>query len=414
MEPDMRRLFSLSTFAGLSLSLALGACATSPEDAEDGHTHGDMTEADISAAFEQAFREKDDDKADSTGCSGVRVPDRGPFAKRVALTFDDGPNPATTPEVMATLRRHQVPATFFVNGSRVKGETEKAILADMVADQSFIVANHTWSHVNMAEQGSTEVARQIDRTAEVISAAGGENRYFRFPFGSSTCATAEAVRSRGLVITGWHVDSADWCFAAGGGVCRPATFRYVPDAYRNDMKAYVMSQVRASEGGVLLFHDIHRSTADALEGIIEALKAEGYTFTNVDDLNTFPKLNGSSAPPPPSTFVGDACKSDAECGFQVWNTTGRCHAAGFCTIGCEGYCPDQAGKPGTFCVQDPLATAPAGVCVPQAVSQNGHCADLPGTLDASAERYVGTSNAPAKTAEVCMPQAPGATTDGTL
>jgi hypothetical protein len=49
-----------------------------------------------------------------------------------------------------------------------------------------------------------------------------------------------------------------------------------------------------------------------------------------------------------------------------------------------------------------------------AVSQNGHCADLPGTLDASADRYVGTSNAPAKTAEVCMPQGAAPTTDGTL
>lgn len=392
----MRRLLAL-----LSLTLLPFGCASAPED----HDHGDMTESDVSSAFEQAYREKDDEKADSTGCSGVRVPDRGPFGKKVALTFDDGPNPETTPEVMATLRRHQIPATFFINGSRVRGEAESAILAEMVAEPSFILANHTWSHVNMAQQGSAEVARQIDKTADVISAAGGENRFFRFPFGSSTCSTAEAARSRGLVITGWHIDSADWCFAAGGGVCRASTFRYVPDAFRNDMKGYVMSQVRATSGGVLLFHDIHRSTADALEGIIEALKAEGYTFTNIDDLNTFPKLNGSSAPPAPVAFVGDACKADTECGFSVWGTTGKCHAAGFCSIGCEGFCPDQAGKPSTFCVQDPTNATPAGICVPMAVNQNGHCADLPGTIDASAERYIGSSNAPAKTAEVCMPVA---------
>jgi peptidoglycan/xylan/chitin deacetylase (PgdA/CDA1 family) len=399
----MRRLFTLPTLFAFALSVATGGCATPPDDGDD---HGDMTESDVSAAFEQSFREKDDAKADSTGCSGVRVPDRGPFAKRVALTFDDGPNPATTPDIVATLRRHQVPATFFINGSRVKGDTEKAILADILSDANFKLANHTWSHVNMAEQSSAEVARQIDKTSDVLTAAGAPLEFFRFPFGSSTCATAEAARTRGLKITGWHVDSADWCFAAGGGVCKPATFRYVPDAYRSDMKGYVMSQVHATEGGILLFHDIHRSTADALEGIIEALKADGYTFTNVSDVNTFPKLNGSSAPPAPVAFVGDACKASTDCAFDVWGVTGTCHAAGFCSIPCEGFCPDKAGKAPTFCVQDPTQATPAGVCVPMAVSENGHCADLPGTLDASADRYVGTSNAPAKSAEVCMPVAP--------
>lgn len=392
----------LPTLVAFALSLAPLGCA-SPGDEEDDH--GDMTESDVSAAWEEAFRTKDDDKADSTGCSGVRVPDRGPFAKRVALTFDDGPNPATTPDVVATLRRHQVPATFFINGSRVKGEAEEAILADIVGDASFKLANHTWSHVNMAQQSSGEVDRQIDKTANVLTAAGAPLEYFRFPFGSSTCATAEAVRGRGLKITGWHVDSADWCFAAGGGVCKASTFRYVPDAFRSDMKGYVMSQVRSTDGGILLFHDIHRSTADSLEGIIEALKAEGYTFTNLDDVETFPKLNGSSAPPAPTAFVGDACKADTDCGFNVWGIQGACHAGGFCSIACEGFCPDKAGKAPTFCVQDPMATAAAGICVPMAVSQNGHCADLPATLDASADRYIGTSNAPAKTAEVCMPVA---------
>ena len=396
----MRRLSTLPTLFALALSLVPFGCTSTPGDEDD---HGDMSESDVSAAWENAFRTKDDDKADSTGCSGVRVPDRGPFAKRVVLTFDDGPNPATTPDVVATLRRQKVPATFFINGSRVKGDTEKAILADIVSDPNFKLANHTWSHVNMAEQGSAEVDRQIDKTAEVLTAAGAPLQYFRFPFGSSTCGTAEAVRSRGLIITGWHIDSADWCFAAGGGVCKASTFRYVPDAFRSDMKGYVMSQVRSTDGGILLFHDIHRSTADRLEDIIVTLKAEGYTFTGLDDLQTFPKLNGSSAPPAPVAFVGDACKADTDCGFSVWGLTGACHKAGFCSIGCDGFCPDKSGKAPTFCVQDPAATQPAGLCVPMAVSENGHCADLPGTLDASAERYVGTSNAPARSAEVCMP-----------
>lgn len=402
----MSQLSALLASGLLFAALAAG-CADPPADAGEDD-HGDLTAADVTSGFEQAYREKSsgDEKADSAGCSGVRVPDRGPFAKRIALTFDDGPNPATTPDVLAILRRQQVPATFFINGARVKGEAEEAILQDMLSDPEFTVANHTWSHVNMAEQAAAEVDRQIDRTAEVLSAVGAPLKFFRFPFGSSTCATAQAVRDRGLTIVGWHVDSADWCFAAGGGSCPERTFRYVPDAYRSDMKGYVLSQVGSTGGGIVLFHDIHRNTADHLEDIIATLKAQGYTFTALADAATFPKLNGGAAPAPTAAepFVGDPCTSDAQCGFSVWDQAGRCHAAGFCTLACEGFCPDKSGKAPTFCVQDPFQTAaPAGICVPQAVSQNGHCADLPGTLDASADRYVGSSSAQAKSAEVCMP-----------
>ncbi len=402
-----RRLARLAVPGLLLAAGPLGGCAEGP--AEDDH--GDMTEAAVTSAFEQAFRDKDDAKADGSGCSGVRIPDRGPFGKRIALTFDDGPNPATTPDVIATLRRQQVPATFFINGVRVKGEAEKAILTDVLADPEFMVANHTWSHVNMAEQSADEVNRQIDRTAAILTELSAPQKFFRFPFGSSSCATAQNVRDRGMTIVGWHVDSADWCFAAGGGVCKASTFRYVPDAFRQDMKGYVLAQVRANGGGVVLFHDIHRNTADHLEDIITSLKAEGFTFTRIDDLDTFPKLNGTSAPntqnpansSPPEKFIGDVCATDADCAFTAGNATGKCHAAGFCSIPCEGFCPDKTGKAPTFCVQDPFQSTPAGVCVPQSVSQNGHCADLTGTVDASADRYIGASTATARSAEVCMP-----------
>jgi hypothetical protein len=103
-------------------------------------------------------------------------------------------------------------------------------------------------------------------------------------------------------------------------------------------------------------------------------------------------------------FVGDACETDADCAFTVDDVTGRCHAAGFCTLPCQGYCPDAEGAVGTFCAADPTASAPAGICVPLAVPENGHCADLPGTFDASATRFVGAADAPAGEAEVCLPR----------
>jgi peptidoglycan/xylan/chitin deacetylase (PgdA/CDA1 family) len=356
------------------------------------HDHAHDPEA-VSAAFEHAWEERvDEGKSDIPGCSGVRVPDRGPLGMRVALTFDDGPSAATTPSVLATLRERAIPATFFINGVRVVDDETRAIVEEIVEDPLFELGNHSWSHPDLTTLDPASVASQIDRTTTVIEAAGGEPRYFRFPFGSSSCVTAGAARERGYRITGWHIDSADWCFSTNGGVCPERVFQYVPDAYREDMKAFVLEQAERNGGGILLFHDIHRHTALSLEGIIGALEDAGFTFTSLDDLTTFPLLNGIV---PPS--VGDACDEDEDC---VLLDGGFCHREGFCTTGCEGYCADGATVK-TFCVQD--GDAQAGICVPQAAPDT-ECAAFPYASAVALERWIGESSASPKMAQVCAPE----------
>lgn len=377
------------------LLLALTLTAACVDDTcEDGTCHDED-----GALFEQAYEEaQQEGKADGTDCSGVRVPDRNGFSKRVALTFDDGPNPATTPKVIATLKRHGAPATFFTNGSRYSSQAAKDLAAQIAADPLFILANHSHGHLNLSQQTAAKVESEIDKTDALIRAAGETPRYFRFPFGASTCESKQLAQSRGYIVTGWHVDSADWCYAAGGGYCKPQTFRYVPDDMRGDMGAYVMQQVRGSNGGIVLFHDVHASTADALDGILTAMKAEGYTFVALDDTATFPKLHGAT--PAPVKFIGDACTSDAGCAFMAGGQAGRCHAAGFCTIACAGSCPDLAGRAPTFCIAD----GNAGACVSKAAIQNEQCAALPGTANVLRDRFIGTSTATPASANVCAPR----------
>lgn len=388
----MRHAFT-RTAALVSVVLGFGACV-------DDECHDEDTCTDDSALFEQAYDESlQPGKEDGTDCSGVRVPDRTGFNKRIALTFDDGPNPATTPKVIQVLKAHNAPATFFTNGSRYATPGAKEIAAQIAADPSFILANHSQGHLNLAQQSATKVASEIDRTDALIRAAGETPRYFRFPFGSSTCATMKQARDRGYIVTGWHVDSADWCYASGNGVCKASTFRYVPDSMRNDMKAYVMSQVRANNGGIVLFHDIHPSTADHLDEILTALEAAGYTFVRLDDTRAFPKLHGTT--PQPSPFIGTSCTTNAQCAFAG----GRCHSAGFCTQSCAGACPDQSGAAPTFCIADPASTSTvAGICVSKAAAQNGQCASLPGTVKTEASRFIGSSGAAPATATVCKPR----------
>ena len=235
-------------------------------------------------------------KADGTDCSGVRVPDRSGFDKRIALTFDDGPNPLTTPTVIEVLKAHGAPATFFTNGSKYS-EAGMAIAQQIADDEDFILANHSQNHKDLARQSETTVATEISRTDALIRETGEEPRYFRFPFGSSTCDSMREARDRGYVVTGWHIDSADWCYAAGGGTCKPSTFRYVPDDMRSSMMTYVLTQARQRNGGIILFHDIHPNTANNLDAILTALEADGFSFVRLDDVSTFPRLHGKTPVP---------------------------------------------------------------------------------------------------------------------
>jgi peptidoglycan/xylan/chitin deacetylase (PgdA/CDA1 family) len=273
----------------LLFTTVAGCAAESDEDHPTSEQVGRLFEA---AWLEEAT-------ALSAGeCSGVVVPDRGPFDKVVALTFDDGPNPETTTVVLETLRRHGVPATFFINGTRVSSEETEAIAADVASDETLILGNHTWSHPRMIDLEPDAAAREIDDNTAVIVEAGEPQRFFRFPYGAANCDLTAAVRERDYIVTGWHVDSADWCFATPPvGVCPAEEFEHVDDDLREDMVGWILRQVDRRQGGIILMHDIHAYTASQLDGIIERLRAEGYTFTSIDDAAVFPALNGVPAPP---------------------------------------------------------------------------------------------------------------------
>ena len=103
-------------------------------------------------------------------------------------------------------------------------------------------------------------------------------------------------------------------------------------------------------------------------------------------------------------FVGDPCGCQRDCDFWSGRQRGFCHDAGFCALSCEGGCPDVLGKAQTFCIEDPNV-GDVGICVPKASDHNGHCADLPLTVDDERDRFIGSSSAASRSAEVCAPPA---------
>ncbi len=283
-------------FLGLATSLFASACV----DGDEGDCEGEECHAHDEDLFSQAYEENlEDPKADTADCSGVRVPDRSGFGKKIALTFDDGPNPATTPKVIEVLKRHRAPAAFFTNGSRYGTAGARELAARIAADPDYILANHSQNHKNLSQESASSVASEFTRTDALIRAAGETPKYFRFPFGASTCASKTYIQGQNNIVTGWHVDSADWCYARGDGYCKKSTFRYVPDEFRDDMGAYILSQVRSTNGGIVLFHDVHQSTADNLDAILTALENEGYTSSRASTARRPRRRSLLAMPAPP-------------------------------------------------------------------------------------------------------------------
>lgn len=225
-------------------------------------------------------------------CKGKHAPDAAPFAGRVALTFDDGPSLAVTPAVVRVLRKHKVPATFFMVGRRLRTKKARALAAAIAADPLFALGNHSYSHPELASMSERDTASEVDRTTALLEdASGATPRFFRFPYSAASCASTDLVRERGYRVAGWHVDSADWCFSAGRGRCRSSMWRDIPDRLRSDMHGLVLERVRANRGGIVLLHDTYQRTADQLDALITALLADGYRFVALDDGAAFPLLN---------------------------------------------------------------------------------------------------------------------------
>jgi len=110
--------------------------------------------------------------------------------------------------------------------------------------------------------------------------------------------------------------------------------------------------------------------------------------------------------PVASPWIGTPCKADGDCSFSHEGESGFCfldesQKNEFCSLPCEGYCPDMSGRSKTFCIT--LASVSGGGCVSRPQTENGNRLAVPGTSARQADRYVGSSGAPTDTATVCLP-----------
>ena len=196
-----------------------------------------------------------------------------PNLKVVALTFDDGPDPRYTPEILDILERYQVKATFFMVGRHVK---KYPGLARRVAEQGHEIGNHTYSHLNLFEAKPDVVEREILKCESTISDTTHTNpQLFRPPRGLSSPESFRTAQQLGYTVVLWSNSSEDWAEVS------------VSDITRNVLE-------KAKGGDIILFHDsgdlIHESggtrinTVRALPVIIEELKRRGFSFVTVSEM----------------------------------------------------------------------------------------------------------------------------------
>ncbi|MBW3626862.1 MAG: glycosyltransferase, partial [Actinobacteria bacterium] len=225
----------------------------------------------------------------ATGAAGVPAPDgvgpvidastfpvrgAGPGRREVALTFDDGPDPRWTPEVLDVLDRHGVKATFFVTGSRVAAHSG---IVRRAVSEGHEIGSHTFTHADLAGVSSLRADLELSLTQTVIAGATGvTTSLLRLPYSSTIAqfrqedlAVARDASAGGYLVVGSTLDSEDWRTPGVDAIVA----RAAPPG---------------GAGAVVLFHDgggDRRQTIAALERVIASFQQEGYRFGTVSGLS---------------------------------------------------------------------------------------------------------------------------------
>ena len=192
-------------------------------------------------------------------------------ARRMALTYDDGPNDPYTWRIMEVLERHGVKATFFLVGQFVQQKPE---IARALVAAGHVIGSHTWNHPNLIFCSTSEVRRQLEQAQKAIfDATGVEAKLFRPPFGGRRPASLRAVRAFGLLPIMWNVTCYDWKAESA-----------------KEIVGHAVRQIRG--GDVILLHDggYRRMGADrsrtvaSSDEILTRYKEEGYEFVTIPQM----------------------------------------------------------------------------------------------------------------------------------
>lgn len=184
--------------------------------------------------------------------------DDGPM--KIALTFDDGPHPYYTEQLLDGLKERDVKATFFVTGEHAEMHSD---IIERMSSEGHLIGNHTYSHIQLTSGNREEFKNQIIKTNEIITEiTGKEVLYVRPPYGAWDKKFEKELNMFPVL---WTVDPLDWCSSNSSRIVNKVVSK-------------------AGENDIILLHDYYESTVTAALGIVDELQNKGYEFVTVDEL----------------------------------------------------------------------------------------------------------------------------------
>jgi peptidoglycan/xylan/chitin deacetylase (PgdA/CDA1 family) len=212
----------------------------------------------------------------------------------IAMTFDDGPSEKLTPKLLDLLKTHHIKATFFVIGQNAIDHPE---VLQRAAREGHEIGNHSWSHPNLGKMSDEGVRRELQKTDDAIkNAIGARPTLMRPPYGSITTRQKKWIHSEfGYQIILWDVDPLDWKRPGPAVVCNR-----------------IVKETRP--GSIVLSHDIHPGTIEAMPSTLDQLEAKGFKFVTVSQLIQMarpetPKPAPTARPAPTAPIVSPMPRS---------------------------------------------------------------------------------------------------------
>lgn len=180
--------------------------------------------------------------------------------KKIALTFDDGPHPYYTEQLLKGLKERNAKVTFFITGKNAESYPE---IVKKIYEDEHLIGNHTYNHTQLTSRNRESFKEEIIKTNEVIKAVTGEDViYVRPPYGSWN---KEFEKELNMFPVLWTIDPLDWC--------------------SHDVSCIVKNVcAKAEENDIILMHDQYKTTVTAALKIVDELTEEGYEFVTVDEL----------------------------------------------------------------------------------------------------------------------------------
>lgn len=253
---------------GITVPLALTACSSVKDGESSGQvsTVANTSYRSPSSYYSRPLHRNPDLTLPSNFGSSVGVThSRGlPSEPYIAMTYDDGPHPTNTPRLLDILRQRNIKATFYVIGKNVDMYPH---LTRRIVAEGHEIGNHTYTHRNLKTLSDAQVISEMSRTRESITKATGiRPRTMRPPYGALYQRQREMIMNQfGYPTIMWAVDPRDWQ--------RPGV---------SVVRDRIVSQT--TNGAIVLAHDLHAPTVDAMPATLDGLLDKGFKFVTVSQL----------------------------------------------------------------------------------------------------------------------------------